>query len=110
MRRYIVDQVQTLGLSSAQYHGSSGGSDHHDGSEIECGGEGAAQAVVEGVLALVQSLPDEERGRAIARLRRDIVFMDLPSNSDAPTGALRPLDGPDAGRPRGSSFGRNPYH
>ena len=84
--KHIVAQVQQLGLSSP-----------HDSfsDEVECGGEGAAQAVIEGVLALVQSLPDEERGRAIARLRRDIVFMDLPSNSDAPTGALRPLDSPD---------------
>ena len=91
--KYIVAKVHSLGQSSGSHtHEFAGGDD----GEIECGGEGAAQAVIEGVLSLVQSLPDEERGRAIARLRRDIVFMDLPSNSDAPTGALRPLDSPDS--------------
>lgn len=97
--KYIVAKVHSLGQSSGSHAHDYGGGD--DG-EIECGGEGAAQAVIEGVLSLVQSLPGEERGRAIARLRRDIVFMDLPSNSDAPTGALRALDSPGS-----RSYGRH---
>jgi biotin carboxylase/acetyl-CoA carboxylase carboxyltransferase component/biotin carboxyl carrier protein len=89
--QYIVAQVQNLGHSGA----AKSQDDHYPGSEnkVECGGEGAAQAVIEGVIGLVQSLPQEERGRALARLRRDIVFMDSADTSmDAPSGALRALD------------------